>query len=112
MEDDKDLSKVTLDYDLFKAYTKGFISETHDIITPNEISLMADSILIITLELAIRFLDDYINGDVYFKTNYKEHNLDRARNQIALAKDIYNKLDRINDYIFKTLSEYKRDEEI
>ena len=112
LEDEKDLSKVQLDYELFKAYTNGFISETHNIITPNEISLMADSILIITLELAIRFLDDYINGDVYFKINYKEHNLDRARNQIALAKDISDKLDRINDYIFKVYSENKKDEEI
>lgn len=67
---------------------------------------MGESIRIITLELAIRFLNDYINGDTYFKTEYANHNLDRARNQIALVKDIESKLDFINDYIEKSYNKY------
>ena len=55
-----------------------------------------------TVELAVRFLTDYINGDRYFKTKYPGHNLDRARNQIALAKDILKRTDDIE----KILSKY------
>ena len=98
-EDETDLSKVELDLELFEAYTKGYLSEMAPYITYEELSLMGESIRIITLELAIRFLNDYINGDTYFKTNYEKHNLDRARNQIALVKDIENKLDYINNFI-------------
>lgn len=98
-EDETDLSKVQLDLELFEAYTKGYLSEMAPYITYEELSLMGESIRIITLELAIRFLNDYINGDTYFKTNYEKHNLDRARNQIALVKDIESKLDYINNFI-------------
>ena len=67
--------------------------------TYGELALMGESIRVITLELAIRFLNDYINGDTYFKTSYEKHNLDRTRNQIALVKDIENKLDYIKSFI-------------
>ena len=69
---------------------------------------MPESIRIITLELAMRFLNDYINGDVYFKTDYKGHNLDRARNQLALVKDIEKKLPYINNYIYSSYQKYKK----
>ena len=54
-----------------------------------------------TAELAVRFLDDYITGDKYFKTLYAEHNLVRAKNQIKLAYDMLDKLERMNDIIYK-----------
>lgn len=98
-EDEVDLNKVHLDLELFKAYTKGYLSEMAPYITYEELSLMGESIRIITLELAIRFLNDYINGDTYFKINYEKHNLDRARNQLALVQDIENNLDYINNFI-------------
>jgi len=98
-EDEIDLNKVQLDLELFEAYTEGYLSEMAPYITYEELSLMGESIRIITLELAIRFLNDYINGDTYFKINYEKHNLDRARNQIALVKDIESKLDYINNFI-------------
>ena len=98
-EDETDLNKVHLDLELFEEYTKGYLSEMAPYITYEELSLMGESIRIITLELAIRFLNDYINGDTYFKINYEKHNLDRARNQIALVKDIESKLDYINNFI-------------
>lgn len=106
-EDETDLSKVYINLDLFKAYTDGYLSEMAPYITYEELSLMGESIRIITLELAIRFLNDYINGDTYFKTNYEKHNLDRARNQIALVKDIENKLDYINNYIYESYNRHK-----
>lgn len=105
-EDETDLNKVSLDLELFKAYTDGYLSEMAPYLEYEEASLMAESILIITLELAIRFLNDYINGDTYFKTNYEKHNLDRTRNQIHLVKDIETKLKYMDDYIMKKYKEY------
>jgi len=106
-EDEKDLNKVTLNLDLFKAYTDGYLSEMAPYLTYEELSLMGESIRIITLELAIRFLNDYINGDTYFKTSYEKHNLDRARNQLALVQDIEGKLDFMNHYILESYDKNK-----
>lgn len=106
-EDETDLSKVYIKLELFEAYTNGYLSEMAPYMTYEEVSLMAESIRIITLELAIRFLNDYINGDTYFKTNYEKHNLDRARNQIALVADIETKLDYMNSFIMKTYQKHK-----
>ena len=75
-------------------------------ITQEELSLMSESIRIITLELAIRFLNDYINGYIYFKINYPTHNLDRARNQLALVKDIENKMNDIKAYISESYKKH------
>ena len=106
-EDETDLSKVSLDMELFKAYTDGYLSEMAPYLTYEELSLMGESIRIITLELAIRFLNDYINGDTYFKTSYPKHNLDRARNQLALVQDIENKLDCMNNYIMQSYNKHR-----
>lgn len=106
-EDEKDLSKVYINLDLFEAYTDGFISEMADYLSDAEVSLMGESIRIITLELAIRFLNDYINGDTYFKIDYDTHNLDRAINQLKLVSDIENKIDYINSYINDCYNRYK-----
>lgn len=108
LEDEKDLSKVSIDLKMFENYTDGYMSEMFDCITENELVLMPESIRIITLELAMRFLNDYINGDVYFKTDYKDHNLDRTRNQLALVKDIEKKLPYINNYIYSSYQKYKK----
>ena len=106
-EDETDLSKVSLDMDLFKAYTDGYLSEMAPYLTYEELSLMGESIRIIALELAIRFLNDYINGDTYFKTSYPKHNLDRARNQLALVQDIENKMDCMNHYIMQSYNKHR-----
>lgn len=108
-EDEPDLTKVGLNLELFESYTQGYLSEMAPYITLDELSLMGESIRIITLELAIRFLNDYINGDTYFKINYPEHNLVRARNQIELVKDIEEKMEYINKYIGDCYRQYKCD---
>lgn len=105
-EDEQDLKKITINLSTFKSYTDGYMSEMANYLKPREVELMGESIRIITLELAIRFLNDYINGDTYFKTEYANHNLDRARNQITLVKDIESKLNFINDYIEKSYNKY------
>jgi len=91
-EDCPDCEKVFCDLEKFKAFTEGFLSQTKEFLTPAEKDTLALSVFAITVELASRFLDDYINGDLYFNISYPEHNLVRARCQIALAKDIYKKL--------------------
>jgi len=105
-EDETDLRKVSINLELFEAYTDGYLSEMAPYMTYEELSLMGESIRVITLELAIRFLNDYINGDTYFKTNYEKHNLDRARNQLALVLDIESKLEYINNYIQESYNKY------
>ena len=88
LEDDVDIDSVSLDLEKYEAFTKGFISELKDSLTDLEIKTMNLGVFTMTVELAVRFLTDYLNGDKYFKTKYPGHNLDRARNQIALAKDV------------------------
>lgn len=101
LEDDPDLRKVSLNLEKYEAFTKGFISELKDNLTDLEKSTMNLGVFTMTVELAVRFLTDYIMGDVYFKTRYPGHNLDRAHNQIALAKDIYEKQDRMDKILQK-----------
>lgn len=105
-EDETDLSKVTLNLDLFEAYTDGYMSEMANDLTLDELDLMGESIRIITLELGIRFLNDYINGDTYFKIDYDNHNLDRAINQLALVTNIEENMDYINSYIYESYKKY------
>lgn len=99
VEDDKEFEKAGINLDYFESFTKAYLSETADILTNTEIEYLAFSCILLTTELAMRFLTDYINGDTYFKCDYKNHNLDRCRNQIALAKDMENKYEYMNNII-------------
>lgn len=103
VEDEVDLNKVSLDLELFAAFTKGFLEKTHDILTSKEIENLVEGARIITLECGMRFLTDYLENDVYFKINYPTHNLVRARTQFKLVREIeknYNKLENIvNDIL-------------
>lgn len=98
-EDEPDLSKVSLDLAKYRAFAEGFISKTADALTENEIRTMALGAITITIELAVRFLTDYLLGDPYFKISYPTHNLVRARCQIALAKDMLKKRDRMESIV-------------
>ncbi len=101
LEDETDLSKVKFDLQKFDAYTKGYLKPLKNILTECEINTLGLSVYIMTLELAARFLTDYLDGDVYFIYKYPKQNLYRAKCQIALAKDIMYKLDKINEIILK-----------
>jgi len=106
LEDEKDLNKVYLNKLLFENFTDGYLSELAPYLTENEVKLMGQSIKLITLELGMRFLNDYICGDKYFKCNYETHNLDRAKNQLKLVEDIENQMDYINSYIWEAYKKY------
>ena len=95
-EDEADLTKVSLDLELFRAFAQGYIGAAGDLLTDAEKDSMALGAATITLEQASRFLDDYITGDKYFKTKYPGHNLVRTRCQLALFTDMMNKFERMN----------------
>ena len=100
-EDETDLDKVEFDLDRYTSFAEGFISKTAHALEKREIETMALGALTITVELASRFLADYINGDKYFKTLREKHNLDRARCQLKLASDISKKMDEMNEIVKK-----------
>lgn len=100
-EEELDLTKVKLDLELFEQFTRGFLEYTFDFITPIEIVYLPFSAILITMELGMRFLTDYINGDVYFKTSRENQNLHRARVQFKLAADMESKLDEMRAIVEK-----------
>lgn len=102
-EDEPDVRKVFFDTAKFKAFCKGYLGQAKNFLTKEEIDNLVLATFSITIELAARFLDDYILGDVYFKIDYPGHNLVRTRCQLALAKDIMKKYDMLNDIIQETI---------
>lgn len=100
-EDETDLSKIWFDLEKFEQFAKGFLGETASCLTEKEIELLPMSALLMTYECGIRFLADYLNGDVYFKIHKEHHNLDRARTQFKLVKDIESKFDKMHEIIKK-----------
>ena len=95
VEDEPDISKVFFDTAKFRAFAKGFIGETHASLEAVEIANLVKASFSITIELASRFLDDYLTGDRYFKCTYPKHNLVRTRCQLKLAEDIERKWDEL-----------------
>ena len=96
-EDEKDLSKIEFLLENYESFAKGFIEELSDVLTEKEKELLSFSVKLMTYECGIRFLTDYLNGDVYFKIHRPEHNLDRCRTQFKLVYDIEHKLDKMNE---------------
>lgn len=107
LEDELNPQKIYLNLNFTKAYLKGYLEEMANYLTNDEIKYLGLSIKILTYELTLRFLTDYINKDIYFKINYKYHNRDRFKNQYILLQDIETKLDEINKYIEKTINSLK-----
>ena len=98
-EDNPDYHRVGIDLEVFQAFARGFLEKTRNTMTPLELDTLADSCVCLTAELVVRFLDDYLRGDLYFKTGYPEHNLVRTRNQIALCRDMIAHLDEMRAII-------------
>lgn len=90
-EDEPDVSKVSLSLELFEIYVKGFLEGCGGRLTPNEVKALPMGAKMMTLECGMRFLADYLEGDVYFKIAREKHNLDRCRTQFALVADMEKK---------------------
>lgn len=88
LEDELDLKKVTMQMPMFKALARGYLASAGAFLTKREKSLIAFSGKLITFEIGLRFLTDYLCGDVYFRTHRPDHNLDRCRTQFKLVESI------------------------
>lgn len=101
LEDEKDLSKVSCDLGLFEECVHGFIQGCEGSLTKKEIGLLPMGAKIMTYECGMRFLTDYLMGDVYFKIHRPEHNLDRARTQFKLVADMEEKWEKMQEIVRK-----------
>ena len=90
-EDEKDLSKVEFNLEFYNAYKKGFLEKTATSLSEIEIQYLPLAAKTMIFIMALRFLTDYLNNDTYYKTNYLEHNLDRAKNQFKLMESFTEK---------------------
>jgi len=102
-EDAADLDQVFSRIDIFENLTMGFLSETKPMLEKVETDNLVFGAKYLTCMQAIRFLTDYLNGDVYYKTRYEDHNLVRTRNQVKLLQSIEEQEDKMKDIIYKCL---------
>ena len=101
LEDEADLSKVNFDIELYELYVKGFVEGAKGGLTECELDLLPIGAMMMTFECGTRFLTDYLNGDTYFKVSRPGHNLDRARNQFKLVRDMEARLDEMRAIVKK-----------
>ncbi|MCQ2415184.1 MAG: aminoglycoside phosphotransferase family protein [Lachnospiraceae bacterium] len=104
-DDEKDLSKVSCDLNLYESYARGYLEACGKMLTKEELELLPYASLVITMEDGIRFLTDHINGDTYYHIYYTGQNLDRARTQLKLVEDMERKLPQIRDILRKIYRE-------
>ena len=107
-EDEEDLRKVSMQMPFFESLAEGYLDAAHGFLTPAEIDNLAFSGWLITTEIGIRFLTDYLDGDKYFRTEKPNHNLIRARNQFALANSIREQLPAMEKYVRRLSKHYSR----
>ncbi len=105
-EDEKDLSKIVVDRNMFKALARGYLSTAHDFLTPGERDNLFFGGKLMTYEVGMRFLTDYLEGDVYFKTKYSDHNLVRCRTQSTLVQRLEELQNEFEDYIGAVSEEF------
>ena len=105
-EDEKDWKKMKLNLNRFRVFTKGFL-EAAPALTEAEVNNLVLGAFTITMEIGVRFLKDYLDGDIYFRTAYPEHNLVRARTQFALAEDMKIKWDDMTEIVSTVAKEVR-----
>jgi len=98
-EDEKDLSKVSMSFEYFKAYMSGYLQKMKAYLTDTELQHMGFSGIYLTYEQVLRFLMDYIDGDKYYRIHYPEHNLVRTHAQYALLQSMEEQLEKMDEYI-------------
>jgi hypothetical protein len=95
-EDELDLTRVTMQMPMFEALVRGYLTFAGDFLTPEEKRLLAFSGKLITFEIGLRFLTDFLGGDTYFKVHRNGHNLDRCRTQFKLVESIEQQEEQMN----------------
>lgn len=101
MEDEQDLTKVNFDISLYEVFTRGFLEGARGSLTPGELEYLPWGARLMTLECGIRFLTDYLDGDHYFHVSHPRQNLDRARTQLKLVKDMEEQFDAMGAVVAK-----------
>jgi hypothetical protein len=104
-EDERDLSKVTVNISMFDALVRGFAKETSGFLTSVEREQLVFAGKLITFEQFMRFLADYLAGDVYYKIHREGHNLDRSRTQMKLVKSIVEQEEVMNELVERVFQE-------
>lgn len=100
-EDERDLDKVALDMDKYEAFARGFVGVLKEVLTEDEKRTLALGAIAMTVECGMRFLTDYLDGDVYFKIHYPDQNLARAKCHLVLARDMVKKLEEMQKIVDK-----------
>jgi thiamine kinase-like enzyme len=98
-EDDENPDNITVDMDIFQAYTRGYMETAQSFLTPLEISLLPYGGRLLTYMQTVRFLTDYINGDTYYKTHRPKHNLHRTKAQFKLLQSLEANMDKMNSFM-------------
>ncbi len=98
-EDETDLAKVSLHLPMFEALVRGYLESANGFLTPAEKKLLGFSGKLITFEIGIRFLTDFLGGDTYFKVHRNGHNLDRCRTQFKLVESIEQQEEQVNKLV-------------
>lgn len=101
LEDEQDLSKVNFDIQLYEVFTRSFLEGARGSLTPAELEYLPWGARLMTLECGIRFLTDYLDGDHYFHVSHPQQNLDRARTQMKLVKDMEEQFDAMAAVVAK-----------
>jgi Ser/Thr protein kinase RdoA (MazF antagonist) len=101
-EDEPDLVKIGLNMPIFEAFTKGYLTESVEWLTEGEIKSLSLSVLLFPYMQGVRFLTDYLQGDTYYKTQFPDHNLQRARAQFQLVRKLEEQYEMIEDIIWET----------
>ena len=98
-EDSPDFDRIAFRWDIFEAFTRGYLESTASFLTPIEREHLPFAVALFPMMQAVRFLTDYLNGDTYYKIQYPEHNLVRARNQLRYFKEVDAGRNGMRDFI-------------
>jgi len=98
-EDSNDLSLIKVDFEVFRHYVRSYLKEMKNEITPRELELIPYSAFLLAVECGMRFLEDYLRGDIYFRTKYETHNLVRCRTQFKLGREVEQNFDKLSKIV-------------
>ncbi len=103
-EDEEELAKINLNLPLFEAYVKGYFNEAKSFLTELESNSLLTGVFLITYEQIVRFLTDFLEGDIYYKIHFEKHNLQRARSQIQLLKKLEDAREKLETFMENTIN--------
>jgi len=109
-EDERDLSKVNMNLNMFEALVRGYAEQTKHFLTSSERKHLAFAGKLITFEQFVRFLADYLAGDIYYKIHREGHNLDRSRTQMKMVRSIIKQEEVMNEVVERVFQEKNSDQ--